>query len=92
MSENRAVGQGSQALVPIDRLGRKLAVGVSELPDFVHRAGQAAVFAAEEFFDGTIRNENTVALTATPSTNFRPGPNSADSSSSVSLPNMLAST
>jgi integrase/recombinase XerD len=29
------------------------------LPDIVHRAGQAAVFAAEEFFDGTIRNENT---------------------------------
>ncbi len=67
MSENRAVGekgqgddrgQGSRALVPVNGPGQ-LVAGVSELPDIVHRAGQAAVFAAEEFFDGTIRNENT---------------------------------
>ena len=29
------------------------------LPDIVRRAGQAAVFAAEEFFYGAIRNEHT---------------------------------
>jgi len=37
-------------LVPISR---------SQLPDIVSRAGQAAVFAAEEFFFGRIRNEHT---------------------------------
>src|SRR5207245_2817202 len=31
------------------------------LPAIVSRAGSAAVFAAEEFFFGTIRNENTRA-------------------------------
>ena len=54
MSENRAVGekdqgseegQGSRALVPVDRPGRELVAGVDQLPDIVHRAGQAAVFA-----------------------------------------------
>ena len=29
------------------------------LPDIVHRAGKAAVFAAEEFFYGSIRNDHT---------------------------------
>ena len=49
-------GQGGRALVPVNGSGQLVA---GELPDIVHRAGQAAVFAAEEFFDGTIRNENT---------------------------------
>lgn len=31
----------------------------SALPDIIRRAGQAAVFAAEEFFYGAIRNEHT---------------------------------
>jgi integrase/recombinase XerD len=30
-----------------------------ELPDIIHRAGANAVFAAKEFFEGTIRNPNT---------------------------------
>jgi integrase/recombinase XerD len=30
-----------------------------ELPDIIHRAGDAAVFAAKEFFDGTLRNPHT---------------------------------
>lgn len=33
--------------------------GAGALPDIVRRAGSAAVFAAEEFFDATIRNEHT---------------------------------
>jgi hypothetical protein len=32
---------------------------VPALPDIVQRAGQAAVFAAEEFYYGSIRNEHT---------------------------------
>jgi integrase/recombinase XerD len=30
-----------------------------DLPDIIHRAGDAAVFAAKEFFDGTLRNPHT---------------------------------
>ncbi len=30
-----------------------------ELPDIIHRAGSNAVFAAQEFFSGTIRNKHT---------------------------------
>src|SRR6266478_8080432 len=33
----------------------------SQLPDIVHRASQATVFAAEEFFYGRIRKEHTRA-------------------------------
>jgi len=33
--------------------------GAIALPGIVHRAGQAAVFAAEGFFYGSIRNEHT---------------------------------
>ena len=54
--EDEDLGQGSQALVPV-WAGRELVAGMSELPDIVHRAGQAAVSAAEEFFDGAIRND-----------------------------------
>jgi integrase/recombinase XerD len=43
----------SNALVPVSE------AQVPGLPDIVRRAGQAAVFAAEEFFYGSIRNEHT---------------------------------
>jgi hypothetical protein len=29
------------------------------LPEIIHRAGANAIFAAQEFFSGTIRNPNT---------------------------------
>jgi len=45
--------EASQALVPVQTSA------AIALPDIVHRAGQAAVFAAEEFFYGSIRNEHT---------------------------------
>ena len=44
----------SHALVPVSETPSALA-----LPDILRRAGQAAVFAAEEFFYGAIRNEHT---------------------------------
>ena len=46
----------STALVPVSETPSALA-----LPDIVRRAGPAAVFAAEEFFYGVIRNEHTRA-------------------------------
>jgi integrase/recombinase XerD len=46
----------STALVPVSETPSALA-----LPDIVRRAGQPAVFAAEEFFYGAIRNEHTRA-------------------------------
>ncbi len=47
----------STALVPA---GENLPSSLrNQLPDIVHRAGKAAVFAAEEFFFGRIRNEHT---------------------------------
>jgi integrase/recombinase XerD len=46
----------STALVPVSETSSALA-----LPDMVRRAGQAAVFAADEFFYGAIRNEHTRA-------------------------------
>lgn len=45
--------EASQALVPAQPFN------AVTLPGIVHRAGQAAVFAAEEFFYGSIRNEHT---------------------------------
>jgi len=33
--------------------------GAEELPAIIHRAGANAVFAAKEFFEGTLRNEHT---------------------------------
>src|SRR3954451_19174186 len=47
-----------QELVPIER-GAVLAVKEKELPALVTRAGAAAVFAAEEFLSGKIRNPHT---------------------------------
>ena len=46
----------SNALVRVSETCSALA-----LPDIVRRAGQAAVFAADEFFYGAIRNEHTRA-------------------------------
>lgn len=43
----------STALVPVSK------TQVPALPGIVRRAGQAAIFAAEEFFYGAIRNEHT---------------------------------
>src|SRR5918911_9888 len=48
----------SQELVPADP---NRPAGSLALPDIVGRAGSAAVFAAEEFFFGRIRNEHTRA-------------------------------
>ena len=63
--ENEA-GQGIEQsetrggeLVPINGSGALASSGIGELPDIVRRAGSAAVFAAEEFFFGTIRNDHT---------------------------------
>jgi integrase/recombinase XerD len=47
----------SRALVSVT--SPEQAAGSLTLPDIVRRAGHAAVFAAEEFFYGRIRNENT---------------------------------
>jgi integrase/recombinase XerD len=49
----------SRDLVPVDK--NLPAAVASSLPDIIHRAGPAAVFAAEEFFYGRIRNEHTRA-------------------------------
>jgi integrase/recombinase XerD len=46
----------STALVP---LTRPEAAGTLALPNIIRRAGQAALFAAKEFFYGAIRNEHT---------------------------------
>lgn len=46
----------STALVPVSDTPSALA-----LPDIVRRCGHAAVYAAEEFFYGAIRNEHTRA-------------------------------
>jgi hypothetical protein len=46
----------STALVVVSETPSALA-----LPDILRRAGQAAVFAADEFFYGAIRNEHTRA-------------------------------
>jgi integrase/recombinase XerD len=47
--------EASRALVPVAS-DQPSSVA---LPDIIHRAGNAAVFAAEEFFYGSIRNEHT---------------------------------
>lgn len=47
-------GEDSAAFITSNEAGKAVA-----LPDIVHRAGKAAVFAAEEFFYGAIRNDNT---------------------------------
>src|SRR5580658_4454685 len=39
--------------------GNLPSVIADELPDIIHRAGANAIFAAHEFFFGTIRNEHT---------------------------------
>jgi integrase/recombinase XerD len=39
--------------------GNLPSVVAGELPEIIHRAGANAVFAAKEFFSGTIRNEHT---------------------------------
>lgn len=39
--------------------GNVPSIHTDELPEIIHRAGSAAVFAAEEFFFGTIRNAHT---------------------------------
>lgn len=49
----------SHALVPVSVTPPEQPFGVIALPDIVRRAGQAAVFAADEFFYGAIRNEHT---------------------------------
>jgi len=49
----------STALVPVSETPLRQSSGAIALPDIVRRAGQAAVFAAEEFFYGAIRNEHT---------------------------------
>ena len=49
----------SHALVPVSATPPAQPSGAIALPDIVRRAGQAAVFAAEEFFYGAIRNEHT---------------------------------
>ncbi len=46
----------STALVSVEVMKLQAAAA---LPDIIRRAGQAAVFAAEEFFYGAIRNEHT---------------------------------
>ena len=38
---------------------QNLSPTIKELPDIIRRAGANAVFAAQEFFFGTIRNEHT---------------------------------
>ena len=49
------VREGGAELIPCYRPGERTAVA-SVLPSIVQRAGAAAVFAADEFFFGTIRN------------------------------------
>src|SRR5438477_7940570 len=49
----------SVGLVPADQ--NKPSFLHSQLPEILRRAGKAAVFAAEEFFYGRIRNEHTRA-------------------------------
>ncbi len=49
----------STALVPVSITPPEQRSAAIALPDIVRRAGQAAVFAAEEFFYGAIRNEYT---------------------------------
>ena len=39
--------------------GNLPSVVLDDLPEIIHRAGANAVFAAKEFFEGTIRNEHT---------------------------------
>ena len=51
-------GDSSRELAPVVGPG-SLAAGESNLPYIVRRSGSAAVFAAEEFFFGTIRNDHT---------------------------------
>jgi hypothetical protein len=46
-------------LVPADH--NLPATGAEQLPELVRRAGRAAVFAAEEFFFGKLRNPHTRA-------------------------------
>jgi hypothetical protein len=54
------VGKENRDLVPLGGAGQhELVSGVGELPDIIRRAGDAAVFAAEEFFDATIQNDHT---------------------------------
>lgn len=50
-----------EALVPVSPATPVRPVEAMSLPSIVRRAGQAAVFAAEEFFYGAIRNEHTRA-------------------------------
>ncbi|MGH9453768.1 MAG: tyrosine-type recombinase/integrase, partial [Terriglobia bacterium] len=51
----------SAALVPVSQTPPVRPYDAVSLPDVVRRVGQAAVFAAEEFFYGAIRNEHTRA-------------------------------
>jgi integrase/recombinase XerD len=51
----------SEALIPISPAVPVQPAEAISLPDVVRRAGEAAVFAAEEFFYGAIRNEHTRA-------------------------------
>jgi site-specific recombinase XerD len=67
MTDEFEAGQGIEqdetrpgALVPVNgSAALAFGGGMNELPDIVRRAGSAAVFAAEEFFFGTIRNDHT---------------------------------
>jgi site-specific recombinase XerD len=52
---NMEAPETARALVPVE----DSQPGGVALPDIVRRAGSAAVFAAEEFFYGSIRNDNT---------------------------------
>lgn len=49
------------ALIPVQRTPVVRSAGGAALPAIVRRGGRAAVFAAEEFFYGSIRNEHTRA-------------------------------
>lgn len=46
---------------PVPAFGNLPATGAEVLPDIIRRAGKAAVFAAEEFFFGKLRNPHTRA-------------------------------
>src|SRR5580765_8112790 len=55
----KAVSQPAGALVPVDP--KRPSSIPSQLPQILVRGGKAAVFAAEEFFYGRIRNKHTRA-------------------------------
>lgn len=57
-TEARETASAGGELVPV-RQRRELTADAHQLPSLVQRAGTAAVFAADEFFFGTIRNVHT---------------------------------